>query len=215
MIEAVLFDFDGTLINTNDLIFASYSHAFRTVLGRDITMEEIHALYGKPLYSSLGIYGEYQDALHNAYREFNQKHHDELIQYFDKASEGVKRLKNCGYKLAVVTSKRLPTLLRGIHLLGLDNYFDALITPDDTIRHKPDPMPIFAACEKLNVRPADSVMVGDSVFDLECGKRAGTKLAAVKYSTTFDKLLEFNPDFVVDNILELAEKIIQSGGVSE
>lgn len=210
MIKAVLFDFDGTLLNTNDLIFASYSYAFKTVMGRDITDDEIHSLYGKPLYSSLAVYGEYQDDLYRVYRQFNTENHDKLVKFFDKASEGVIKLKERGYKLAVVTSKRLDTLKRGIHLLGLDDCFDVLITPDDTDKHKPDPTPVLTACERLGVGAEESIMVGDSIFDLQCGRSAGTKLAAVKYSTTFDALLEYKPEYVVDTLEELANMIIES-----
>lgn len=208
MIKAILFDFDGTLLNTNNLIFSSYSHAFKTVLGRDITSDEIHALYGKPLYDSLAKYGVNQDALYREYRKYNLEKHDELVEYFDKAAEGVIMLKEHGYKLAVVTSKRTDTLMRGLRLLKLDNCFDILITPADTDKHKPDPTPILVACERLGVDAAECVMVGDSIFDLQCGKAAGTRLCAVKYSTTFDALLEYNPEYITDSIEEFANTII-------
>ncbi len=207
MIKAILFDFDGTLLNTNNLIFSSYSHAFKTVLGRDITEKEIHALYGKPLYDSLAKYGVHQDELYREYRKYNLEKHDELVEYFDNAAEGVIMLKECGYKLAVVTSKRMDTLMRGIHLLKLDNYFDTLITPADTDKHKPDPSPILTACERLSVKADECIMVGDSIFDLQCGRAAGARLCAVKYSTTFDALLEYNPEYIVDSIKELANII--------
>lgn len=208
MIKAVLFDFDGTLMNTNDLIFESYGYAFRQVLGRDVTDEEIHNMYGKPLYSSLAKYGDKQDEIYRVYREYNEKNHDRLVKFFDGAAEGVRILHENGYKLAVVTSKREVTLKRGIKLLGLEDCFDVLITPADTDKHKPDPTPVLVACERLGVKPGESVMVGDSVFDLQCGKGAGTKLAAVTYSTTFDALKEYHPEYVVDTLAELADIII-------
>lgn len=212
MIKAILFDFDGTLLNTNDLIFASYSHAFMTVMGRDITEEEIHSLYGKPLYSSLAVYGDYQDDLYREYRRFNSDNHDRLVKFFDGAAEGVKLLKESGYKTAVVTSKRADTLKRGIKLLGLDGYFDILITPDDTDKHKPDPTPVLVACERLGVKAEESIMVGDSIFDMQCAKSAGAEFAAVTYSTTLDVLLENKPEYVSDTIEEFAVEIIEKYG---
>lgn len=208
MIKAVLFDFDGTLLNTNDLIFASYEHAFQQVLGRGITDEEIHSLYGRPLYSSLEVYGQYQDELYRIYREYNESNHDALVKKFPGAEEGVYLLKQHGYKTAVVTSKRQETLKRGLRVLGLEHMFNGLITPDDTPRHKPDPMPVLLACERLGVLPEECIMVGDSIFDFECGKRAGTQLAGVNYSTTRKQLLAYEPKYMVDTLLELAKKII-------
>lgn len=209
MIKAVLFDFDGTLLNTNDLIFSSYEYAFRKVLGRSITEEEIHDLYGKPLYSSLAKYGKHQDALCVTYREFNESHHDELVKKFTDAAEGVLLFKRHGIKTAVVTSKRRYTLEKGIRILGLENCFDALITPENTTKHKPDPEPVLKACELLNTAPETSLMVGDSVFDFECARRAGAHLAGVNYSTTRDALLEYSPEYMTDTILELAKIITE------
>lgn len=208
MIKAVLFDFDGTLLNTNDLIFASYEYAFRKVLGRSITDEEIHDLYGKPLYSSLAKYGEAQDALCDTYREFNESHHDELVKKFRGAAEGVRIFKDSGIKTAVVTSKRRYTLDKGIRILGLENYFDVLITPDCTEQHKPHPEPVLKACELLGVSPEEALMVGDSVYDFECGKRAGVMLAGVNYSTTRDALLEYSPLYMVDTLEDLAKTVL-------
>ncbi len=209
MIKAVLFDFDGTLLNTNDLIFSSYEYAFRKVLGRSITEEEIHDLYGKPLYSSLAKYGKHQDALCDTYREFNESHHDELVKKFKDAAEGVLLFRQHGMKTAVVTSKRRYTLEKGIRILGLENCFDALVTPENTTKHKPDPEPVLKACELLNTAPEASLMVGDSVFDFECARRAGAHLAGVNYSTTRDALLEYSPEYMTDTILELAEIITE------
>ena len=204
MIRAVLFDFDGTLLNTNDLIFSSYDHAFRHVFGRHITDEEIHLLYGKPLYPSLAKYGDAQDKLYRAYREFNDAHHDELVKTFEGAADGVRKIKKLGIMTAVVTSKRRYTLEKGIKILGLENHFDVLVTPECTAKHKPDPEPILKACELLCVQPHETITVGDSVFDLECASRAGSMLVGVNYSTTKDELLKYEPLYMVDSLSELS-----------
>lgn len=213
MIKAVLFDFDGTLLNTNDLIFTSYEYAFQKVLGRSITEEEIHDLYGKPLYSSLAKYGEFQDMLCDTYREFNELHHDELVKTFDGAADGVRKIKEHGFKTAIVTSKRRYTLEKGIRILGLDGFFDVLITPDNTDKHKPEPHPVLKACELLGISPSETIMVGDSIFDFECAKRAGARLAGVNYSTTKDAIKAYDPDYMVDTVDELAEKLILENNI--
>ena len=208
MKKAILFDFDGTLINTNDLIFESYRVAFREVLKREITFEEILKLYGRPLYPSLMEYGEEGERLYNIYREFNNDNHDKMAKPFDGASEGVRMLKTKGYLLGIVTSKRLHMVKRGLDIMGLNSVFDVIVTPDDTQKSKPDPEPVLCGCKKLGVDPSDAFYVGDSIFDMESGMRAGTRLCAVKYSITPpEKLLAFSPDFFVDTIEEFAQKM--------
>lgn len=208
MKKAVLFDFDGTLINTNELIFESYRVAFKTILKREITTEEILNLYGRPLYPSLMEYGEVGEQLYNVYREFNKVHHDKMIKEFDGAYEGVKELKDKGYKTGIVTSKRLHMVERGLKILKMDSLFNVIITPDDTQKAKPDPEPIVCGCQRLGVEPKDAIYVGDSVFDMEAGQRAGTGLCAVKYSITApEQLLAFSPEFFVGTIKELAEQL--------
>ena len=208
MIKAVLFDFDGTLINTNDLIFKSYEVAFEKVLNRKIGMDEILKLYGKPLYSSLAKYGEAGEWLYQIYREFNAANHDRMAKPFDGVYEGVQLILQKGYRIGIVTSKRLHMVKRGLEIIDLDDKFEVIVTPDDTEKTKPDPEPILYGCKKMNISPQDALYVGDSIFDMEAAKRAGSQLCAVKYSVTpHNELLKFNPLYFVDSILELAEAL--------
>ncbi len=208
MIKAVLFDFDGTLINTNQLIFDSYQEAFKRVLKRDITQEEILNLYGKPLYSSLEIYGDAREELYRIYREFNESRHDSLAKAFDGAVSGVNKLVEKGYLVGIVTSKRLRLVERGINIMGLGGKFNVIITPDDTEKAKPDPEPVLCGCEKLGILPSEAIYVGDSEFDLAAGRAAGTQICAVNYSITpVEKLNEFNPEYFINSIYELAERL--------
>ena len=208
MIKAVLFDFDGTLIDTNELIFKSYRKAFKEVLNRDIDDEEILRLYGRPLYGSLMEYGEPGEMLYKVYREFNETQHDNLAKPFDGVYEGVQKISDKGYKMGIVTSKRMHLVKRGLDLIGIAKFFDVIITPDDTQKGKPDPEPILLGCEKLGVLPEETIYVGDSVFDMQAAKAAGTQLCAVKYAlTSHQNLLEFKPEFFVNSIAELAKEL--------
>ncbi len=208
MIKAVLFDFDGTLINTNDLIFASYKKAFNEVLKREISMDEMLKLYGRPLRPSLLEYGEDGERLYEIYREFNERNHDRMAKSFDGVYSGVKKIKDMGFKIGIVTSKRMHLIDRGLKLLKMDNMFEVIVTPDDTEKTKPDPEPILCGCSRLGLTPEEVIYVGDSIFDMQSGRSAGTKLCAVKYSLTdHKKLLEFAPEFFVDTIDELAHKL--------
>ncbi len=208
MIKAVLFDFDGTLINSNELIFESYRTAFREVLSKELTEDEILEMYGRPLRESLAKYGEYSEQLRSVYREYNDVRHDASVKGFEGASEGVLMLKKLGLKLGIVTSKRLHMLERGVEIMGLSGAFDVYITPDDTKNVKPHPEPVLCGCERLGVAPEEAVYVGDSVFDMEAGRAAGTAICAMKYSLTpAERLLEFDPEFFADSILQFANEL--------
>ena len=208
MIRAVLFDFDGTLLNTNDLIFASYSHGFLRGLGRDITPEERISLYGRPLYDSLAVYGDKQDLIYQNYREFQLANSKRLTKKFPNTEEAVHMLRSNHILTGIVTSTRYDTMIKGIEFLGLDGCFDICITPADTQKHKPDPEPVLLACRRLNISPSEALMVGDSVFDLLCGSRAGAMTAGVKYSTTLDALLALEPDLMGEDLLDLARQVL-------
>ena len=206
MIKAVLFDFDGTLIDTNELIFMSYREAFRKVLNREIDDEEILKLYGRPLRGSLLEYGEPGEMLYQVYREFNETRHDTLAKSFDGVYEGLVEIRRKGYKMGIVTSKRLPLVKRGLELIGISEFFETVITLEDTKRGKPDPEPLILGCERLGVLPEETIYVGDSIFDMEAAKNANCRLCGVKYTLTdHKKILEYNPDFFVETIKELAD----------
>ena len=211
MMKAILFDFDGTVIDTNTLIIESYKYAFKTVMNRDVSLEEILGLFGRPLQISLNEdYGEYGDELCRKFREFNESRHDEIAKPFPGVPDGIIAIKNAGYKIGIVTSKRRTMLERGIKLIGLENYFDVLIATEDTERHKPDPQPVLTACERLCVAPDDALYVGDSVFDILCGKNAGMKTCGVKYTLTEpEKLFEAGMDYFVEDMWELAHSVLK------
>lgn len=206
MIKTVLFDFDGTVINTNELIIKSYEYAFKKVLKKKISMDEILSLFGRPLLISLQEeYGdEVGEKLYYAFREFNESRHDEIAKPFEGATEAIIKIKEYGYKVGIVTSKRAEMLYRGLKLLNLTGVFDVLVAAEDTKEHKPSPEPIIFACRKLGVSESETLYVGDSVFDILCGKTAGTKTCGVKYSLTEpDRLYDAGMDIFVEDIPSL------------
>lgn len=208
MYKAILFDFDGTIIDTNELIIRSYKYAFEKILSYDISIDEILGLFGRPLLISLQEdYGvENGEKLYYAFREFNETNHDEIAKPFTGIPDAIYDLKKMGYKLGIVTSKRMEMLKRGLKLLNLENIFDVLIAAESTTEHKPKPGPILVACEKIGVEPCDTLYVGDSVFDILCGKNAGAKTCGVGYSMTEpEKLFDSGMDFMVEDIVQLVK----------
>ena len=207
-IKAILFDFDGTLANTVDLIIATFEHTCKAMLGSVPKREDIVNTFGLPLGDAmLALSGraELVEQMRDVYREYNNKHHDEMIKPIAGVQETLQALKAQGLKIAVVTSKKQPMVQRGIACLQLGQYIDAVIALEDTTESKPHAEPMLAACTKLGVLPQECLCVGDSPFDLQSGRNAGAKTVAVRYTAfALEKLLEEGkPDYVIAQLQEL------------
>lgn len=212
MIKAILFDFDGTLANTIDLIIAAFEHTSKIVLGSVPEREKIVNTFGLPLPEAmlkLSGRADLVEEMRNVYREYNDNHHDDMIQPIDGVTETLAALKARGVKIAVVTSKKPRMLHRGIACLGLGGYIDAIIALGDTKESKPHADPMLAACAKLGVKPEECLCVGDSPFDLQSGRNAGAKTVAVRYTAfAWEKILaEGKPDYVIERPEDLLELV--------
>ncbi|SKA88382.1 pyrophosphatase PpaX [Clostridium sp. USBA 49] len=209
MIKAVLFDLDGTLIDTNDLIINSFKYTLKKHLGLDASKDEIVMHFGEPLLDTLSRYDkENAHILLETYRKYNENIHDELTKEVVGAKETLSELKTLGIKTGVVTSKRKILAERGLKLFDLLNYIDVFITPEDTIKHKPDGEPVIKACEGLKISTNEAIMVGDSHYDILCGKNAGAKSCLVKYTALpIDKIMVYNPDYIVEKIQDILDII--------
>jgi pyrophosphatase PpaX len=127
-----------------------------------------------------------------------------MVEKVDGAEETVRKLKAIGVVVGVVSSKRRPMVDKGLRATGLEGLMDVIITPEDTEKHKPDGEPVIKACQLVGVNPENALMVGDSHFDILCGKNAESKTCAVKYTMLpIDELLKCKPDYVIDNLREL------------
>ena len=203
MINGILFDLDGTLVDTNELIIDSFKYTFEVLKKETPSREEIISCFGEPIYESMGKYFDDVEEAVRTYREYNLKYHDERISYFKGAKELLSILKNRGYKLAIVTSKNRSTALRALEILGLYDYFDAFVTSDDVNTHKPDPEPVLKACKLLNLSPKETIMVGDSIYDIISGRNAGSKTCGVLYSFMKEDLLKAKADNYVEHLLDI------------
>lgn len=215
MIKGIIFDFDGTLANTIDLIVAAFEHSCQKVLGQKPTREDIINTIGLPLADAFVVLTHEPDKvteLRAAYGWFNNEHHDAMIKPIPGVEALLINLKKRGFKIAVVTSKKPPMLQRGLDCLGLSQYIDAQVTVLDTEFGKPHPAPVLLGCQRLGLAPQECICVGDSPYDMQSGRAAGTITAAVKYTAfALDKvLLEGIPDFVIDEpeaLLDLIEHL--------
>jgi pyrophosphatase PpaX len=189
--KAVLFDLDGTLIDTKELILSSFRYATREVLGKQVSDEKVLPLIGIPLiYQMRAISAERADELMKVYREHNARVHDELVRYFEGTREMLETLISSDKRLAVVTSKRREPAMRGLGRFDLIQYFEFLIGSDDTTKHKPEPEPLLLAVERLGLEVDDCVYVGDSPFDMQAARAAGTAALAALWGIFPQEALE-------------------------
>ena len=214
MIKGVLFDFDGTLANTIDLIVATFEHTCDTALGFKPARQRIVDTIGLPLGDALELLSDIHEEerileLRQIYGAFNAANHDIMIKPIPGVTELLPKLKERGIKLAVVTSKKAYMLERGMQCLGMLPYIDTTVSVLDTERGKPAPDPMLLACERLGLAPSECMCVGDSPFDLQSGNAAGCVTVAVEYTQlNWQNLLEQGkPDYTIAHPLDLLKLI--------
>lgn len=198
-IRAVLYDFDGTLADSTELIMRCYRHTMTVHLGAAPPDEEWLSGFGTPLETQIRRFARSEaerEAMLESYRTHQRQHHDHLIRPFPGAVETVRRLARRGLELAIVTSKHRRATLRGMELCGLTDHFREIVTPEDVMHPKPHPEPVLRALERLRVNPAEALFIGDSPHDLVAGRRAGTRTAAALWGPFSRAALEAEaPDF--------------------
>ena len=205
--RVVLFDLDGTLADTIDLIVQAGQHACGAVLGWTPARDQLLLGLGRPLHLHLGEYTNSQEQLDEliaSYRGYQVAHHDELTRPYDGVNDVVRWLHAEGRTLGVVTSKIEPLARRGLRLLGIEEYFPLIVGLESTTRHKPEPEPVLFAMERLGAVPHDTVYIGDSPFDLRAAKGAGVASVAVTWGA-FDEaaLAEQKPTHLARSASEL------------
>jgi pyrophosphatase PpaX len=202
----VLFDLDGTVIDSGAIILASMRHAAKEVLGEEPSDELLMAAVGGP-----GLEAQMQalapdrvDELVTVYRAHNEPLHDELV-CCPGVHDLLVRLKDEGRRLGIVTAKRRATVALAFDVLPLDHLFETVVGGDETKGHKPDPEPLLLAAERLGVDPGDCAYVGDSPFDIRAAKAAGMLAVAVTWGGIHEraKLEAEHPDALVDDAEEL------------
>jgi len=203
---AVLFDFDGTIVDSGAMILASFRHATRTVLEREIPDAELAAAVGgSTIHEQMRSFDPRRvDELVAVYRAHNAPLHDEL-EAFDGVADLLAGLRDEGRRLGIVTAKRRKTIELAFGVLDLERYFDAVVTADDTTRHKPDPEPVREGLRRLDASPDEAAFVGDSPFDMGAGRAAGVFAIGVGWGGIHQELAlrEAGADVIVHSFEEL------------
>jgi len=206
-LRVVLFDLDGTLIDSTDLIVESYTHTYRAH-GRVMTNEQIVGELGLPLNDTLARYfhGDDLKAATATYLEFNLGRHDDSVRNMAGVVDLVHRLRAVGLRLAVVTSKLRDTARRGLALCRLDGMFEHLVAKEDTRRHKPDCEPLLYALALMQADAEETAYVGDSPLDVEAADGAGVRsIAALWRPITEDAFGGREPDAFAQTPAEAAD----------
>ena len=198
MLDTFLFDLDGTLLDSVDLILSSYRHTALTHRGVAPDDDVWLAGLGTPLRAQLRELSDDPaeiEAMAATYRAYNLANHDRMVRPFDGVVDAVRGLARRG-PLGLVTSKLHYGALRGLRAAGLEEAFTVVVGADDVDRHKPDPAPVLAAVNRLGADFARTVFVGDSPHDMAAGRAAGVKTAAALWGPFPREALEpHRPDF--------------------
>ena len=211
----VLFDLDGTLIDSIGLILDSYrhtlaAHGLPALPDRHWTMG-----IGTPLWVQLAPFATEAlplDTLIATYREYNLAHHDARVTAFGGIVDAVNDLRALGCRLGIVTSKNRAGAHRGLALVGLAHAFELTIAADDVERAKPDPEPVLCALDRLGAEPQQAVYVGDSVHDIHAGRAARVATVAVLWGqNTRDELAAAAPDYWVEAPADLVALVRGTG----
>jgi pyrophosphatase PpaX len=208
--KTYLFDLDGTLLDSIDLILASFHHTARQHLGRELSDAHWLAGVGRPLRDQLRAIAksdEERDAMLGTYRDHNLARHDAMARPYPGVVDVVRTLHQRGVKLALVTSKMREGADLGLRLLDLEEELSVRICADDVVHGKPHPEPVFKALEALGASAAEAVLIGDSAHDIGAGRGAGVLTAAVAWGPFPRETLEaVGPDHWIERpeqILEL------------
>lgn len=209
-INTVMFDFDGTIMDTNDIILNSWNYTFNKLRGHDADKKQMLEHFGEPLELSMKIFfgaeGDTVKEYIDIYRSYQTDNFVNDIKLFPGVPEMLESLKNAGYTLALVTSRLKHTTMQGVEKFGLDKYFDVVITANDCTKHKPDPQPINITLEKLGKTPEEAVMVGDTVMDLGCAGNAGVTSVLVGWSMALPPekaASEAAPDYILKDAADM------------
>lgn len=215
-LEAVLLDFDGTIVDTTELIYESMRHATGEVLGRELPREMLMANVGQPLPRQMEILSdgrpEKAQELLESYRLHNEEHHKNLIRKFPGVETSLARLRDAGLGLAVVTSKRRFSVEMALESFpGLRNAVDYFVTMEDTAEHKPHPAPLLKGLKLLGgVPPEKAVYLGDAPFDVTAARDAGVTSVAVTWGAfTEEALRDAEPDYLFKDLASAVEFLLE------
>jgi pyrophosphatase PpaX len=204
---AVLFDLDGTLVDSIELIVAAAMNAFASRPGPSPSEQEIRNTIGRPLPTTFGpwlVDDNDLPYLISKYREYQLEHHDRLTSAYDGIVDAVVALDAAGCRMGIVTSKVGFMAQRALDHVGLAKYMRCLVASDSVTRHKPEPDPLLLALEQLDTHANGAMYVGDSPYDMQCARAAGVHAVGVSWGAfTTATLREAGAEVILQRPVDL------------
>ena len=200
-----LFDFDGTLLDSNHHVIHCFQLAFQEVLGIDLPEKTITATFGIPLAQALeDLNPEHAEELLSVYRKHSDAIGMSLLKEIDGARATLQALHDAGCINAIVTSKKEVNAQAQMAHIGITDLIDLLVGPEKTTAHKPDPAQILYTIDALGVDASECLMIGDSPNDILCGKNAHVDTAGVRFTAVdLDSLLATQPTYMISHLSDL------------
>ena len=210
MIKLVLFDLDGTLLKSTEIIMEAFVITFKKYF-KDITLDErtLTSFLGHTLFETFGLYikeDQSMDELVSFYRQTSEALMKD-VQAYPNATALMESLKSKGVQIGVVTSKMNHVAREHLTLIGLNDYVTHLVGYEDVVNHKPDKEPIEKGLSLYGITPDEAVYVGDHENDMVAANAAGVMSCAVSYSHRLKEMLAVMPDYVVDDLLQIEDMI--------
>ncbi len=216
-IKLVIFDLDGTLVDSSPDIRTAINIAIEPYGARPVSVELTRELVGEGITRLMEKVIEIEsllvatETLVERFLAYYSVHLVELTSVYAGVHETLAMLS--GYRKAIVSNKREDLSRRSLEMLGLAPHFDLVVGSETAPAKKPSPVPIFYVLDRLGLRPADAVIVGDSPYDIEAGRSAGIKTVAVTYGYRSAELLR-DADALIDSMTQLPEILAQWGADS-
>lgn len=204
MYELIIFDIDGTMIDTAEVVKKAYSYGMYEELGRDLTDEEVARAFGVPTLQALEILGS-KDIEKSSMRYFEClfRYYREGVPLFEGVEELLQELDRRGVKCGIVTSRNRDEVSNDTTLSNLMKYFGYIVTAEDTEKHKPEAEPVLKLMELAGTGPAGVIYIGDTYFDFMCAKNAGVEFALALWGAREDGRIR--PDHVLKKPADLLD----------
>ena len=211
-----LFDLDGTLLDTTDLIAHCFHHACYSHCRLPIQPDQVYPILGLPLKESFQrLLGERKnintDLLVDTYKRHQLTVYPQYLKIFPNVKSTLRQLRKCGKKIAIVTSRKKETATLYLRRMEIEGYFETVVTPEDTLEHKPHPAPARKALELIRGTRESALFIGDSLFDVECGHRCGMDTALVLWSRSTYVSGAVSPTYTIEDISELVSFAAKAG----
>ncbi len=208
--KGIIFDIDGTLTYTNQLIFDSFNYITKKYLGKEYSDEEIIALFGptEDVILKNICKDEYESARKDYYSYYKNNH--EIARLYDGIKELINEIYNSDILLSVFTGKGRTSALITLDELELTNFFDMIVSGDDVDHHKPSPEGILKFLTKHNLNPKEVLMIGDAPVDIIAAKECGVEIASVVWdSYAEEEVRKLNSTNIFHTVNELRKFIFQ------